>query len=417
MSAVSEWVERRVLPEEGDQGWWPDTRRLVVRTVLDTFDDRVPGLAAEMAFYVVLSLPPLLLVILGSVGFVVGDLPDSDLVRIQESIVSALSTFLSPGTVEDVLEEPIRQLLREGRSDVLSLGIVLTLWSASRSTNVLLRTVIIAYDLEDHRPVWKRRLLALGLTLAGVALAIVVLPTLVIGPDVARELFALVGLAPDVAAVWPVVYWAGVVVVALAALTWTYHVAPAWHTPWRRDLPGAVLALVVWLGASAAIRVYTAELAGFSTNETFAGLAAPLVLLLWIYASGIAVLLGAELNAEIERLWPTPDGPYADDSGNVTSPRRRRRWSRSADGHTQARTDDVGDAGGGESQEQGAAPGSEESRAGDQGGGDPEPEQPHRSAGEAHEDRGGAGEEEERHDGDDGAEGEEEEGGDRRFPR
>ena len=311
MSPVSEWIRERALPDEGAGGWWAGARRLVVRTVTDTFEDRVPGLAAEMAFYVVLSLPPLLLVVLGSVGFVVGGLPEADVMRIEESIVTALGTFLSPGTVEDVLAEPISQLLREGRSDVLSIGIVLTLWSASRSTNVLVRTVIIAYDLEDHRPVWKRRLLALGLTLAGVALAIVVLPLLVVGPDIARELLSFVGLHPDVRAIWPLLYWGGVVLVALAALAGIYHVAPGWHTPWRRDIPGAVLALVVWIGASAAIRVYTSELAGFSTNEAFTGLAAPLVLLLWVYATGIAVLLGAELNAEIERLWPTPDGPYA----------------------------------------------------------------------------------------------------------
>jgi membrane protein len=304
-------VERAVLPAEEDSGPLADARRLLVRTVADTFDDRVPGMAAEMAFYVVLSLPPLLLVVLGSVGFVVSGLPEQDLLAIETTILDGMSTVLSPTTVDQVLAEPVRQLLREGRGDLLSLGVVLTLWAASRSVNVLLRTLIIAYDLEDRRPPWQRRLLALGLTLGAVVLAVVLLPLLVVGPDVAGEVLQFLGIdGGGLARFWPAAYWVVVGGAGLAALTWVYHVAPSWHTPWRRDLPGAVLALVVWLLASWAIRFYAREFATFATDDTFRGLAAPLVLLLWVYASGIAVLLGAEFNAEIERLWPTPEGPY-----------------------------------------------------------------------------------------------------------
>lgn len=307
MPDVSSRLEAAALPSEDATGLLANLRRLVVRTVVDTFDDRVPGMAAEMAFYVVLSLPPLLLVVFGAVGFITEGLPQSDLVALQDSVLNALSTVLSPGTVDDVLRTPVESLLREGRGDILSLGIILTLWSASRSANVLLRTVVIAYDLADPRPNWQRRALAFGLTVAGAVIAVLVLPLLVLGPGIARQLLNLVGLQLAIAGVWPVLYWSGVVVVAVAALTGIYHVATGWPTPWTRDLPGAVLALVVWIAASAGIRVYTTQFASFTGNDAFQGLAAPLVLLLWVYASGIAVLLGAELNAEIERLWPTID--------------------------------------------------------------------------------------------------------------
>ncbi|MBY5160892.1 YihY/virulence factor BrkB family protein [Salsipaludibacter albus] len=309
MPDVASRVETWALPDPHADGRLADARRLVVRTVVDTFDDRVPGLAAEMAFYIVLSLPPLLLVVLGSVGFVVEGRPEADVAALQEAITDALGTFLTPETVAQVLEGPVAALLRDGRSDIVSLGIVLTLWSASRSTNVVLRTVVIAYDVPEQRAAWRRRGLALAMTLAGIATAVVVLPLLVIGPDVARDLLTLVGLDPGLARVFPVLYWTGVALLAVSALTWLYHVAPGFTTPWRRDLPGAVLAFVVWVGSSAAVRVYVAEFAGF-TGGDFRGLAAPLVLLVWVYASGIAVLLGAEFNAEIEKLWPTPDGPY-----------------------------------------------------------------------------------------------------------
>ena len=298
------------MPEPGANGWLADSRRLAVRTAVDALDDRVPGLAAEMAFFIVLSLPPLLLAVLGSVGFVVGDLPDADLVRLEDQILGFLSTFLSESTVNEVLATPVEQLLRDGRSDILSIGIVLTLWSASRATNVLLRTLGTAYDLEDRRAGWKRRLLALVMTITGIVVAVVVLPLLVVGPRILASALEAAGLGTGLVRFWSYVYWGGVIILAVVTLTWLYHVAPGWYTPWRRDLPGALLALVVWLLASWALRVYTAELAGFTADEAFRGLAAPLVLLLWVYVSAIAVLLGAELNAELERIWPTEEGPY-----------------------------------------------------------------------------------------------------------
>ncbi len=299
------------MPRAEARGPLPDSRRLVVRTIVDTVDDHVPGLAAEMAFFIVLSLPPLLLAaVLGSVGFVVGDLPTAELEELQSEILSFMSTFLSESTVDEVLRVPVESLLREGRSDILSLGVVLTLWSASRATNVLLRTVTTAYDLEDQRPGWKRRLLALAITVLGVVLSVAVLPLLVVGPRLFASALEAAGLGTGLVELWSVVYWSAVVVVVVVALTWLYHVAPGWYTPWRRDLPGAVLALVVWIAASWGLRIYVADLAGFAADDAFRGLAAPLVLLLWVYVSAIAVLLGAELNAEIERIWPSEEGPY-----------------------------------------------------------------------------------------------------------
>lgn len=302
--------EQLAMPDADAEGWTADLRRLTVRTVVDSLDDHVPGLAAEMAFFVVLSLPPLLLAILGSVGFVVSGLSEARVTELQTEVLSFLSTFLTESTVDDVLASPVENLLREGRSDILSIGLVLTLWSASRATNVLLRTVTTAYDLEDRRPGWKRRLLAVGITVVGIVLAIMVLPLLVTGPRLFASALDAAGLSADLIRFWGVVYWFGLIVVTVLALTWLYHVAPGWYTPWRRDLPGAVLAFVAWLAASWALRVYTAELAGFTTDDAFRGLAAPLVLLLWVYVSAIAVLLGAELNAEIERIWPSEEGPY-----------------------------------------------------------------------------------------------------------
>ena len=305
-----ERFERAGMPEPTDVGAVAGFRRVTVRTIVDSFDDHVPGLAAEMAFFVVLSLPPLLLAVLGSVGFLVGGLPAEEVARLESEILGFFSTFLAESTVNDILQTPVESLLTEGRSDILSIGIVLTLWSASRATNVLLRTVTTAYDLTDTRPGWKRRLLAVAVTLVGIVVAVVVLPLLAFGPRLMASLLEATGLSTELVRFWGIIYWSGVLVVAVIALTWLYHVAPGWYTPWRRDLPGAVLALMVWLAASWGLQLYTGQFAGFTSDDAFRGLAAPLVVLLWVYVSAIAVLLGAELNAEIERIWPSEEGPY-----------------------------------------------------------------------------------------------------------
>jgi membrane protein len=201
----------------------------------------------------------------------------------------------------------VSNLLTEGRSDVLSLGVALTLWSASRSANVLLRTVVIAYDLEDHRPAWKRRGVALVVTAVGLVMAILLIPLLAIGPGITADILDAVRRDASLAAAWPFLYWGGVVVAIAVGLTWLFHIAPGWHTPWHRDLPGAILAVSIWLASGFGIRVYTSTIGGFAQGDAFAGLAAPLVLLLWVYVTAMGLLLGAEFNAEIEKMRPTID--------------------------------------------------------------------------------------------------------------
>lgn len=309
MKVTRDEVVSRVLPGDGRTGRAASLWRLTVRTAVDSMDDHVPGLAAEMAFFAVLSLPPLLLAVLGSVGFVLDGLEPGELADLEQRILDGLATVLSQSTVDEVLATPIHELLRNGRSDVLSLGILLTVWSASRAANVLLRTVGIAYDQTDLRPAWKRRAVALGITLVGIVTAVAALPLLVIGPRLTADAVAALGLDPGLSRLWPVLGWTGVVVLLVVALTWLYQVAPGWHTPWRRDLPGAVLAVGLWLLAGFGLRIYTSTFATFTQGTTYAGLAAPLVLLLWVYVTAFSLLLGAELNAEIEKAWPTIEQP------------------------------------------------------------------------------------------------------------
>jgi membrane protein len=274
---------------------------LCVRTVLDTLHDRVPGLAAEIAFFLLLSLPPLLLLLLGSVGYI-GAAAPGFAEQAPDRLLGLAGTILTEDTIATA-RPVVEDLLAEGRADLASLGVLLTIYSASRALRAVVIALSIAYDLEDHRPRWKQRLWALGLTMIGLVVGVAALPLLVLGPGFGAVLGDHFGLNPVLDVAWRISYWPAAAVIATVLVASLYHFAAPWATPWRRDLPGAVLAMVVWLGGSAGLRYYVRGSA--VSDEVLAPLAGPLVLLLWLYVSALAVLLGAELNAEIEKLWPS----------------------------------------------------------------------------------------------------------------
>lgn len=137
----------------------------------------------------------------------------------------------------------------------------------------------------------------------------VLLPLLVVGPLAGEDLARRYGLAEVFDLIWQVLYYPVVIMLGLAVLTWVYHVVPPERTAWRRNLPGAVLAFVVWLTASTALRIYALQFV--EPNSPYSVFGTPLVMLLWIYLTAVALLVGAELNAEIEKMWPSSEGPYA----------------------------------------------------------------------------------------------------------
>lgn len=299
MTSLVDTIHER-LPARVRPAW-----ELTVRTVLDSLDDRIPGLGAEAAFFALLSLPPLLLVIVGGFATVAEDSTG----ELQKVLIGFAGRFLSPTTMGDFVVPFVNDLVATGGRGVLSLGIVTGLWAASRATAVYLDAIRIAYDVPERRSGWKRRLLALGLTLGGIVVSLVLLPALLLGDELVRFVDFLLPSAVQRTTIvlLDALFWPAVVVVALALLTTTYHIGVPRRTPWRRDFPGALLALTLWLLGSAGLRYYVG--ATFRDDPVYGVLAAPLVVLLWLYVTALAVLLGAELNAEIEKMWPaTPNG-------------------------------------------------------------------------------------------------------------
>lgn len=291
---------------------------LVLRTVDDSIDDRVPGLAAEVAFYVILSLPPLLLTVVGTAAFLESGLKQD----LRDRVVELAGNVLRPSTVDDVIRPVVEQLVRVERGDIVTLGFLLTIYSASRAVKVVLEAITIAYDLEETRPGWQQRLWGLGLTVLGIVLGLVIVPVIVVGPRLGSRIADVVGLPSGVGSLLEVLYWPVAGLLAMLAIASLYHFGAPWWTPWRRDLPGAALAMVVWLVGGAGLRLYTART--FTDASLYDPIAGPLVLLLWLYVTAFGVLLGAEFNAEIERMWPTQhkDQPAVREAERLADPDR-----------------------------------------------------------------------------------------------
>ena len=271
-------------------------------TAAKAWDDRVLGLSAEAAFWQLLSLAPLFLGLLGSIGYLSGFLGATTINQVEASLLDGSRRAFAPSVVDQIIAPTIDEVLRRGRADVISFGFLLALWAGSSATATFVNTVTIAYGMRDLRGAVQSRLLALGLYLLTVVIGIVLLPVMVIGPGRLVHFFPR-SAQNDVQTIVQATYWPLVAVLLLVGLVTFYHVAPPRRLPWRRGLPGAALAALVFVGGTFGLRTYI----DFVVNSglTYGALAAPIGALLFFYILALAVLLGAEFNATIEQTWPT----------------------------------------------------------------------------------------------------------------
>jgi membrane protein len=271
---------------------------VVLGTVRACLRYRVTGLAAEAGFFALLSLPALVLGLVASTGYVGQGIGTDVLGDLRDRIEDLAGATLTADAVHGVILRTFDEVVRSGRPDIVSLGFLLSVWSGSRALNVYLDTIAIMYGLGGRRGIVRTRLLSLALYVAALAGAVVVLPLLLLGPG------ALAGIArtrlgvPQTVLVWcGVLSWPVLVLVAVAGLATLYHVAPPVRPAWRACLPGAGLALALWLLASLAVRQVVGG--GLGRTSVYGPLAAPVALLVWLYLLALAVLVGAALNATL----------------------------------------------------------------------------------------------------------------------
>lgn len=234
-----------------------------------------------------------------------GYLPGDQSAAFVEGVSAAALRIFSFDTVNTQIRPILEEVVAGDRIGVLSGAFVIAVVSASRALRVVLMSVTIAYDLEEQRPSWAQRLYGLVATLVLLVVIPILLPVLLAGPDLGQQLAVYAYVPAAAADVWPYLYWVGLGLGAVLGVAALYHLAAPWWTPYRRDLPGAVLAVSVWLASSAGLRTYAEQ--AMIGREVFQVIAGPLVLLLWLYLLAFGVILGAELNAELERMWPSPE--------------------------------------------------------------------------------------------------------------
>ncbi|MEV0964030.1 YhjD/YihY/BrkB family envelope integrity protein [Streptomyces sp. NPDC049910] len=270
---------------------------LLKDTVNSCIEYRVLGLAAEAAFFTLLSLPPLMLGLLGLLGYVDDWTSTTTVASIQENILGAAGTVLSDRGVNEIAKPLLEDVTRGGRPDVVSLGFAIALWSGSRAVNVFIDTITVMYGLDGQRGIVATRLLAFLLYLIALLIGAVVLPLAVVGPD------RVVEFVPFGAGLVSVLYWPVVILLSVAFLTTLYHVSVPVRSPWVEDIPGALVALGMWVLGSFLLRIYLTSTVEGPT--IYGSLAAPIAVLLWIGISAFAVLVGAAVNAAIDRVWPS----------------------------------------------------------------------------------------------------------------
>ncbi len=271
--------------------------RLVVSTVGTCFRNRVTGLAAEAAFFALLSLPPLLFGLAGSIGYVFDSISPAQVEQVRRSILEVSSRALTPQTVDAIVRPTLNDVFGGGRFDVISVGFILALWSGSRALNVFVDTITIMYGLGGHRGIVRTRVLSFSLYVMGLVTGVVTLPLVVAGPRLVDRLL------PDRLDFLNQLYWPIVVVLSIFFLATLYHVSVPVRTSWRYNLPGAALTMVIWIFGSYLLRWVLTGTAKGSTS-IYGPLAAPIVVMLWLYLLSIAVLIGAAVNAAFDRIWP-----------------------------------------------------------------------------------------------------------------
>ncbi|HEV7418570.1 MAG TPA: YihY/virulence factor BrkB family protein [Mycobacterium sp.] len=283
--------------------------RIIKRTLSKSWDDSIFSESAQAAFWCALSLPPLLLGMLGSLAYVAPLFGPQTLPTIQERLIRTANSFFSPNVVNEIIEPTVRDIVLGARGEVVSIGFVISLWAGSSAVSAFVDSIVEAHDQTPLRHPVRQRFYALALYVVALVFVIATAPLIALGPIKVAEHI------PDSWAnalrygYYPVLF-IGLVLV----LTVLYRVSLPRPLPTHRLLIGSVLAATVFLVTTLGLRVYLTWIT--ATGYTYGALATPIAFLLFAFFLGFAIMIGAELNAAVQEEWPAP----------VTHARRLRGW-------------------------------------------------------------------------------------------
>lgn len=264
----------------------------LVRTYWDLQRNHTMQMAAALSYYFVLSLFPALIFLSAVVAY----LPVPNLFDQAMSVMARFLPADSMGLVRRVLAD----VVTPNKSTFLSFGILGTLWAASGGFAAAIEALNSAYEVQDDRPFWKTRPLAVGLAFMTGALLLLALSVMIVGPQFGEWLAGRVHLSFLFVLLWPYIHWTIAVGFTVMAVEILYYLAPNVKQRFLATLPGAILAVGCWIGLSYLLGIYFRQFANF--NKTYGTLGAAIALMIWLYWTGFAMLVGAELNAELAKI-------------------------------------------------------------------------------------------------------------------
>jgi membrane protein len=266
---------------------WPEVLK---RTIAEIGDDNCLGLAAQLSFYFLLALFPALLFLVALLGYVPLDTKLGEL-------LTALGA-VAPQELIALLRGQLTAIADDNHASLLTLGGVGAIWSSSAAMVAIIDALNRAFDVSEWRSWWKRRLVAIALTVSLAVFSVVALVLVLVGPDFAVRIADWLRLGPVVAVLWAWLRWPVMICCVILAVDLMYHFAPNRRAQWVWVSPGSVVATTLWLASSFGFKIYVSNFGDYTA--TYGAIAGAIVTMLWFYVSSIAVLIGAELNGVIE---------------------------------------------------------------------------------------------------------------------
>jgi membrane protein len=255
--------------------------------------DEVMGRAAQLAYYALLALFPALIFLTALMGLL-------SVQRFMPELMSYLRNVL-PADALSMVERFLSQVAEGSGANILSLGALGALWASSSAVTAMMDALNVVFDVkEDRRPFWRVRLIAILLTMGLAGFVIMSLALVLYGPTIGRWIADRMGFGIAFTGIWNVLQWPVIAGLMLVVVATSYHMCPDHrYKRWRLITPGALFAVVMWLVVSLGFKAYVDNFSDY--NKVYGSIAGVIVLMLWFYWTGLVLLIGGEINAEIEK--------------------------------------------------------------------------------------------------------------------
>ena len=275
---------------------WHD---LMKRTAHETMRDDAQGLASQLAYYFFLALFPALLCLLAIASFF-------PLQNFTDDVVRVIGPF-APQEMVGIIRQEMTKIAEGQHGGLLTVGLLGALWSSSSAMVAVIGAMDKAYSIEEGRPWWTRRLTAILLTVALSVLTVIAFTLIVAGPQLADTLATYSGLGSAFVWTWKIAQWPLAFLLVVVGINLIYYFAPDAEQDWAWITPGSLVAAILWLLGSLGFSFYAVNFGNY--EATYGAIGGVILLMLWFYLSGLVIVIGAEMNAEIEHASPWAKAP------------------------------------------------------------------------------------------------------------